>query len=84
MKSWIWSLSFLCRRISINCESHRLENFDSSRPESLRSGLSGLRISDARRVRRLMISCSVDGMNPADRALCVLCQQWWMHCKPRV
>ena len=72
IKSWIWSLSFLCRRISINCTSHRLENPDSSRPESLSSGLSGFRTSDARRVRRLMISCSVDGMKPADRAFCAL------------
>ena len=55
----------------MNCESHRLENFDSSRPESLRSGLSGLRISDARRVRRLMISCSVDGMKPDDKAFSI-------------
>ena len=56
----------------MNCKSHRLVNFNSSRPESLRSGLSGLRISDARRVRRLMISCSVDGMKPLDRAFCGL------------
>ncbi len=56
----------------MNCESHRLANFDSSRPESLRSGLSELRRSDARRVRRLMISCSVDGMKPADRAFYIL------------
>ena len=55
----------------MNCFSHCLENFSISRPESLRSGLSGFKKSEARRVRRLMITCSVEGMNPLDRALSI-------------
>ena len=53
----------------MNSDSHCLENLTNKRPESLRSGLSGFRTSAAKRVRRLMMSCSVEGMNPLDIAL---------------
>ncbi len=49
--------------------NHCFEYLSNRRAESLSSGLSGLRTSDASSVRRLMMSCSVDGMKPFDRAL---------------
>jgi hypothetical protein len=46
----------------MNCFNQFLQCFTSNRPESLRSGLFELKISVERRVRRLMINCSVEGM----------------------
>lgn len=75
MKSWIWSLSFLCRSKSINSCRNCFVNFTSCRPESLRSGLSGLRMFADSKLRRLMMTCSFDGMNPFDRA-----RNIWYEC----
>ena len=52
----------------MNCVSHCLENFTRRRPESLRSEVSGFKTSEANRVRRLIMSCSVEGIYPLDKA----------------
>ena len=68
IKSCIASSSFLFRSISMKSASHCLAYLDKWRPESLRPGLSGFRMSAAKSVRRLTISCSFDGMYPLDNA----------------
>jgi hypothetical protein len=46
-------------------------NFTSSRPESLKSGFSGFRMSADNKLRRLIMTCSFDGMKPMDMALSI-------------
>ena len=79
MKSWIWSRSFLFLNNSMNSVNHCLEYFTSFRPLSLSPGVSGFRKSDARRVLRLTMVCSVEGMNPFEIALNIwyVCNFWW-------
>lgn len=52
----------------MNSCSHCFEYFINFLPLSDRPGVSGFRTSEESRVRRLMITCSLDGMNPFSKA----------------
>ena len=62
----------------MNSVSHCFENLINRLPLSVNSGLSGFKTSDASKVLILIIACSVDGMNPLDKALIIwyVCNFW--------
>ncbi|KAL4889746.1 hypothetical protein BDV59DRAFT_185761 [Aspergillus ambiguus] len=61
-KSWIWSAWFLSRKSSIRSWMYVRASRVSWRPTEPISWARGLRISAARRERRLAMSWSLDGM----------------------